>query len=283
MTAPAPDRGLTWLLAPYRDVRTYRSLVHLLTGLPFALLGVVVVITGGALGLGLAVTLVGVPVLVLTLRAGRALARLERLRAHQLLDAPVPRAALASPARPASGGGLWWSGLVGLVRDPQTWTDLALVVVRLPLSILDLTVALGLIGLALGGFAQPVLLLIGIESTVGGWVVDQPVEELVVLAPSLVFVLVAGRLLDAWAEVERRVAVGLVGPLGRRELKRAIVDALERRGSLDAFGLLAEVEQRLGRGAGPGPTRLQAALVGLQAQGRVLVDRNGGRVRYALP
>src|SRR4030065_435704 len=55
---------MSWLLDPYRDHRTYAVLAYLLLGLPLGILDFTVVVTGLSVGLGMVVTLVGIPLLV---------------------------------------------------------------------------------------------------------------------------------------------------------------------------------------------------------------------------
>ncbi len=69
---------MSWLLGPYRDHRTYAVLAYLLLGLPLGILDFTVVVTGLSVGLGMVVTLIGIPLLVATLLLVRALATLER-------------------------------------------------------------------------------------------------------------------------------------------------------------------------------------------------------------
>ena len=69
---------MSWLLRPYTEQRTYRVLLYLLLGLPLGILYFTIVVTGLSLGIGLIVTLLGIPVLVITLLVVRGLAELER-------------------------------------------------------------------------------------------------------------------------------------------------------------------------------------------------------------
>ena len=93
---------INWLLDPYRDLHTYRVAAYLLLGLPLGIIEFVAIVTGLSMGLGLLVTLIGIPVLVATLLGVRAGASFERELARSLLAAPLPR----SVHRPDSIGGL---------------------------------------------------------------------------------------------------------------------------------------------------------------------------------
>ncbi|SBT48219.1 sensor histidine kinase [Micromonospora auratinigra] len=100
---------------------------YVLLGLPLGLVGFVLAVVGTALGLGLLVTALGLPVLAGTLYTARGLADLERLRLPPVLREPrLPRPAYR---RPEPGASLLRRILVPL-RDPQCWLDLLHAVLR---------------------------------------------------------------------------------------------------------------------------------------------------------
>ncbi|MER6213012.1 sensor domain-containing protein [Streptomyces sp. NPDC001674] len=131
-SAPPPVR-------PAFDGATWKEIAHLLTNLPAALIGFVYTVVMLATAGGLAVTVVGLPVLLAGLRLSRALGVLERARARGLLgvriDEPSP---LPGPGR--SGGFLpWlWSG----IKDPVAWRTVLFELVRLPWGVLTFSIAL---------------------------------------------------------------------------------------------------------------------------------------------
>src|SRR5207245_1604785 len=96
-----------------------RNTAYCLVVLPLALAAFIVLVTLFTVGVVLAVTLVGLPVLVLVLYAARGFADLERLLLAWVLRRPVLR------PRYRSGDG--WRGLRRLLTplaDPQSWLDL---------------------------------------------------------------------------------------------------------------------------------------------------------------
>ena len=95
------------------DPATYRRTLHLLADLPIGLATFATITTLLAVSAGLAITLVGIPLLIGTLYAARLLDRMERARAHALLG--VNTAAL----RPAGRG---WPGRLA---DAAGWRTLA--------------------------------------------------------------------------------------------------------------------------------------------------------------
>lgn len=110
--------------------------MYLLTGLPLAVVSFTLLVTGMSLGVGMLITVVGLPVLVLTLQLGRALAVVERQRVKL-----VTGVALSATYLPAGqeGGWLrrWWDRL----RDTQTWLDTLHGILILPLATLTWSVA----------------------------------------------------------------------------------------------------------------------------------------------
>jgi hypothetical protein len=81
-------------------------------------------VAGLALGLGLAVTLIGIPILTAVLATVRPLLAGERLLANSLLDADIPVAALA----PAGDG--WWARFTAYWTDSATWRGMAYLLAR---------------------------------------------------------------------------------------------------------------------------------------------------------
>src|SRR5205809_1715421 len=69
--------------------RLGKDTLYLVTGLPMGILTFTVAVTGWSTGLGLLVTLLGFPVLVLTAILLRALANAERARARLVVGEPL--------------------------------------------------------------------------------------------------------------------------------------------------------------------------------------------------
>jgi hypothetical protein len=268
---------MSWLLQAWADRRTYRVAAYLLIGLPLGILDFVLLVTGLSLGLGLFVTLLGIPVLVATLVLARTLASFERRLAWSLLDAPMPR------RRGALGeleGGLW-QRLRALVGGPRTWWEVAFLLLRLPLGILDFTVVVTIVALMLLGLAEPVAVAAGASTEIGDWTIDTVGESLVLLPVSIVFLAVGPRLVQGWGTFPAWVATTMLGRVEQREIKRAVLRTLARSGEADGFRLLDDVELQLGRGPFLTATRVEAAVLALESTGELEGRLDGSRTVYS--
>ncbi|MGW3663517.1 sensor histidine kinase [Streptomyces sp. NPDC005141] len=119
------------------EPQTWKEISHLLVNLPASIVGFVYVVTMLATGAGLAVTVVGLPLLAAGLRGSRQLGKAERARARRLLglriDEPSPL-----PVRRTGFFGWLWSSL----KDPVGWRAVLYDLIRLPWGIATFTITL---------------------------------------------------------------------------------------------------------------------------------------------
>jgi signal transduction histidine kinase len=120
------------------DRYVWKEVAHLLANLPIALIGFVYVVLMVAVGAGLSVTVVGLPLLAAGLVGARRLGRAERARARMLLgigvDEPSPL-----PHRPGGGFFAWlWT----VLKDSVAWRTVLYEFIRLPWGVLTFTVTL---------------------------------------------------------------------------------------------------------------------------------------------
>ncbi|CAM5678110.1 histidine kinase OS=Streptomyces tendae OX=1932 GN=GUR47_17635 PE=4 SV=1 [Streptomyces tendae] len=120
------------------DRHTWKEIAHLLANLPAALLGFVYVVTTLSVGIGLTVTVIGLPLLAAGLLGARQLGKLERARARTLLgvrvDEPSP---LPLRARRGFFAQLWMS-----LKDPVGWRTVLYEFIRFPWGVLTFVVTL---------------------------------------------------------------------------------------------------------------------------------------------
>nr|WP_235826009.1 sensor domain-containing protein [Candidatus Frankia alpina] len=139
---PAPKGAGTAGSAAPRQQRlaasaaTWRGLLFLLLNLPLSIIGFVWVTMVLALGAGLVVTVIGIPVLALGLQVCRVFGTIERVRARSLLglrvDVPSRR-----PRRRAGGLGAMFAALA----DPVSWRTALYLFIRLPWGIVSFVAA----------------------------------------------------------------------------------------------------------------------------------------------
>lgn len=122
-----------------------RELGYLLAGLPVGIAAFTVAVTGFALGVGSFVTVLGLPVLIGTLAAARAFARAERRQVERITGRALP----PHHYRESGGGGL--SGWLRALRDPQSWRDLAHMVVAFPVRVVSFSLA---VAWTIGGLGE---------------------------------------------------------------------------------------------------------------------------------
>lgn len=195
--------------------QTYRNLAYLVLAFPLGLAYFVVVTTGLSMGLGLLVTLVGLPLLLLTLLGTTFLAGFEAKLTEWLLgiEIPVPHPADALPDAgfPSSLSGLI-DGLEGFLGASTTWTSLVLVLLKFVFGIIAfvaLTIATAMLGSML---AAPVLYdLPGVTYTFGWAVVDSPTESAFISLAGVFGVFIALHVLNGLARLFGLATVTLLG------------------------------------------------------------------------
>lgn len=129
--------------------RLGRDSLYLITGLPMGILTFTVAVTGWSLGLGLLITLLGFPVLLVTALALRGLSHVERARARLVVDEPL----VARYAQPAESG--IWARCKSVFGDAQNWRDLGWAMLLLPVGIAGFTIAVTAIATVLGLIFAP--------------------------------------------------------------------------------------------------------------------------------
>jgi signal transduction histidine kinase len=129
--APATDVGPTLrrlARIPFTS-EPWRAAGFHITSFVVGLFWFVILVTLIATGLGLAITLVGIPILALAMLAWIGGARLERLRVHLFYRESIP-----DPYLPLPQDTLWRKG-IALARDPAVWRDLLYMAMLSPIGV----------------------------------------------------------------------------------------------------------------------------------------------------
>jgi signal transduction histidine kinase len=135
-TEPDADRPPAPRLAFGRH--TWKEIAYLLSNLPVAVLGFTYVVTMLATGAGLAVTVIGLPVLAAGLLGARQLGKAERGRARALLGLRIEEPSPLPRRRDEGFFGRLWSGL----KDPVGWRAMLYEFIRLPWGVLTFAITL---------------------------------------------------------------------------------------------------------------------------------------------
>ena len=129
--------------------RTCRDSVYLLATFPLALASFIVLITGLALGVGLAVIWIGLSIGIATLEAGRGFARIERLRLRAtgtvIAEAKVP---------PPSG--TLWTRTVAMLTNRDLWRETLHGILALPIACFTWSVTIAWWAMVVGGLTGPI-------------------------------------------------------------------------------------------------------------------------------
>jgi Putative sensor len=179
-----------WIHEAVRPLVTRRGgtiLLYHLLGLPLGVAYFVWLVTGLSTGLGLLITLIGIPLLTLVLASVRPLAAFERGLANELLGADIPGA----PIAPAG------TGLLGRLKaywtDARTWRGVVFLFVRFPAGLASFVVATVAYGIALTLLAAPLLAPLVAEGLdVGPWDVDGVLEGLALMPLGAIALVAAG-------------------------------------------------------------------------------------------
>jgi signal transduction histidine kinase len=195
---------VAWLRRELVDPRTYGRIGYLLLA---GLLGVtefVFLVVAISLGVGLAITLIGIPILVLSVYAWGGLAEGERRIIAALTGTVIP-----NPYRPVPEGASRWGRLRARLADPATWKDLVFLLLQFPFGLVSFVLAVTVLSLGIHGVALPLwywALPDGMDY--GFWTIDTLPEALAVVPVGAALLLLGipalsalGRLYVGYAEV----------------------------------------------------------------------------------
>jgi signal transduction histidine kinase len=140
---------LAWLKRELLDPRAYGRIGYLLLAGCLGTIEFIFLVTGIAVGVGLAITLIGIPILIGCVYAWGALAEGERRIIHGLTGTYIP-----NPYRPLPAGG-WWVRLRARLGDPATWKDLTYLLLQFPFGLVSFIVSCVVLGVGLEGVTLP--------------------------------------------------------------------------------------------------------------------------------
>ena len=193
--------GSSWrtALRPLITARGWTQLTHHLLGLPLGTAYFVWIVTGLSLGVGLAITLLGIPLLTFVLANVRPLLMAERGMANALLGTHLRPVAIA----PRGEG--WLGRLKAYWTDGTTWRGLSYLLARFPVGILTFSVAVAVYSSAGWALAAPLLAPLD-AMDLGFWEPDTVLEGLALVPLGAVLLVAAGWISEGMAEMSRALA-----------------------------------------------------------------------------
>jgi hypothetical protein len=199
-----PDPAWRTALRPLITARGWTSLTHHLLGLPLGTAYFIWLVTGLSTGLGLAITIIGIPLLTLVLAATRPLLMLERGLANALLGTDLPPVAVA----PQGEG--WFGRLKAYWTDGTTWRGVGYLLARFPIGVATFTIAVTAYSVALWCLAAPLLAPLD-AMDLGFWEPDTVLEGLLFVPFGVVGLFTAGWITEGMAAMSR----GLIKAVAR--------------------------------------------------------------------
>lgn len=186
-------------LRPLATSRGWTAVTHHLLGLPLGTAYFAWFVTGLSTGLGLAITLVGIPLLTVVLASVRPLLAAERALSNSLLGTDIP----AAPLAPQGEG--WLGRLKAYWTDKPTWRGMAYLLARFPAGLLAFTAVVSAYGSAGYLVVAPIAAPFG-GMELGIWEPDTWYEGFALVPLGLLALVASGWISEGLAAMSRGLA-----------------------------------------------------------------------------
>jgi len=209
---------------------TWFAVLHLLTNMPLGILYFAVLVTSAALGTGLLITLIGIPLLIGTGWIVRTMGNIERARMNGFLGTT-----LQDPYRPATPEAGWIARLFAIGKDPATWRDFLFLMLRMPIGIFTFTVTVATWSITFALLCSPIAYTLGwFQINIGPRYYDGPLAMLLATFAGVVMMVVAFGITRGLVRLEAVLASALLDA-SPDELRRRVTDlATSRTRSMSA-------------------------------------------------
>lgn len=187
--------------------QTYRNLLYLLLAFPFGILYFIALITGLTLGVGLVVTLLGIPLLIAVVVGSRRLAAFERAVANKLLGL-----AIQEPDDVVTGAeeGVWSRARARLLAR-STWMGLCYLFLKLPIGIASFTLVVTALTVSIGLLTAPLTYsLVEDGPQPGVWTIDTLPEAIVAVPVGIIALGITSYILNQAARLSGRIATAFL-------------------------------------------------------------------------
>ncbi len=192
------------------------NLFYLLLSLPLGILYFVILITGFSLGAGLAITIIGIPLLVAMIFITYIMGDLDRKMTSLFLGVQIAK----PEARPSDKDGAT-AILVAQLKSLQFWKELGYLLLKLPLGVISFTVAVTFVSLSLALIATPFIITYFPDAQVmlwNGMLIDTMQEAVVTSVTGLIVGMVSVVVINGFAKVMGWISLWA---LGRADLVQA--------------------------------------------------------------
>jgi signal transduction histidine kinase len=223
LETPAAKRGkMRSFLSPLVEARTYLATLDLWLDLAFGVLWFTLFTIGITFGLGMLITLIGLPILIATFFVARAGAWFERRRVRLLLRTEIDDP--TSRRRPKSDG--FFQKLFAPFQDRTTWKELVyLWLVQPVLSIVNFTVSVTAWAVPLWAITVPIYAIEWPGSAPELWDgrrLDTLGETLPLTAVGLLLLPLVPWIIRGLAHIDAAIAGALLSPSRQGELEDKI-------------------------------------------------------------
>jgi Arc/MetJ-type ribon-helix-helix transcriptional regulator len=139
--------------------RTYLNFIYLMLLFPVGLIYFIYIITVASVGLGLLITIIGIPILILFLISVYGMAWAHGRMTELMLGIRMP-----SKRRKLRVTGGPWRMLMAVLKDPRLYTSLLYMVMLMPIGIITFTVFFTLIVVSIALILSPIASIAGVLS-----------------------------------------------------------------------------------------------------------------------
>lgn len=185
------------------------NLLYLLLSLPLGILYFVILVTGFSLGAGLAITIIGIPLLVAMIFITYIMGDLDRKMTSLMLGVQIAKPE-ARPSEKDGAGAI----LVAQLKSLQFWKELGYLLLKLPLGVISFTIAITFVSLSLALIATPFIITYFPDVQVMMWngmLIDTMQEAVVTSVAGLIIGAISILIVNGFAKVMGWISIWALG------------------------------------------------------------------------